>query len=467
MRKLRMPLVAEPVRLEGSAGLRGRRVVPAGDLEVTPLIADAELAAVLESAPGLGTAAWLGATGTPGWVETAAEAAGLKPDRIAADDTPIARLPDGELVGQAAAALYVVRDVSSAGLRDTLRAWSARAGLEDTALAVVYGGAEPVGEFDTAGESVEPGEVYSPLPLNAAQRDVVRRVRRERIVVVSGPPGNGKSHALVAAALDTVYRGGSVLVATQAPHAAEVLGELLSRYPGAEPVLFGDAERRDRFAQALAAGRPAGVQGRELQRRRDEVDAAAAAVGALEAGVGAALELERKAATMAVWEPLLAGLRAEAPRVFGGDFDVPKAKRLWLLGFSARCGSGGWPGSVPNGCRRCSRRSRPTARRRPWPLTAAPISVGSGRRCWPPTSGCAMRSARRCATPRRRLPGGAVTRCAPPVISGPRCAPGATGAVRPSRSSTGPRSCARCRCGWAPSPTSRTCCRRRQGCSTW
>ncbi|WP_345137169.1 ATP-binding protein [Dactylosporangium darangshiense] len=328
VRKLRMPLVAEPVRLEGSAGLRGRRVVPAGDLEVTPLIADAELAAVLESAPGLGTAAWLGATGTPGWVETAAEAAGLKPDRIAADDTPIARLPDGELVGQAAAALYVVRDVSSAGLRDTLRAWSARAGLEDTALAVVYGGAEPVGEFDTAGESVEPGEVYSPLPLNAAQRDVVRRVRRERIVVVSGPPGNGKSHALVAAALDTVYRGGSVLVATQAPHAAEVLGELLSRYPGAEPVLFGDAERRDRFAQALAAGRPAGVQGRELQRRRDEVDAAAAAVGALEAGVGAALELERKAATMAVWEPLLAGLRAEAPRVFGGDFDVPKAKRL-------------------------------------------------------------------------------------------------------------------------------------------
>src|SRR5258708_6424472 len=61
-------------------------------------------------------------------------------DRRAKDETPVSALPGDELLGQAIAALYVVRDVSSAGLRDTLRAWAARTGLEFTALAHVYGG---------------------------------------------------------------------------------------------------------------------------------------------------------------------------------------------------------------------------------------------------------------------------------------------------------------------------------------
>ncbi|WP_426503668.1 AAA domain-containing protein [Dactylosporangium sp. McL0621] len=317
-RTVRLPLLYEPVRLEGSGGrLRGYRVEPAGDLEVTPLIGDRGLAAALESAPGIGTAPWLAGSGTAAWVQAAAEGAGFKPARVGA----VAKLPEDELVGQAVAALYVARDVATPGLRDTLRAWSTRPGLELTALAQVYGDG-PAGD-DPAEE-----DVYSPLPLNDAQREVVRRVRRERIVVVSGPPGNGKSHAVVAAALDTVYRGGSVLVATQAGHAAEVLGGLLGRFPGAEPVLFGDAERRDRFALALTSGRPAGVAGKVLDGRRGEVRAAAAAVERLEAAIGAALDLERKAATMAVWEPLLAGLRAEAPRVFEAGFDVPKAQKL-------------------------------------------------------------------------------------------------------------------------------------------
>ena len=36
-------------------------MVPAGDLELTPLIADRALAARLEAAPGIGTAGWLAA----------------------------------------------------------------------------------------------------------------------------------------------------------------------------------------------------------------------------------------------------------------------------------------------------------------------------------------------------------------------------------------------------------------------
>ncbi|GAA0733558.1 AAA family ATPase [Dactylosporangium roseum] len=328
VRKLRLPLVAEPIRLERVG--RAYRIVPAGDLELTPLVTDRDLAAVLEAAPGLGTAAWLDTTGTVAWVATAAEAAGLKPDRIAKGATPIAGLPTSELLGQAIAGLFVARDVSSAGLRDTLRAWAARTGLEQTALAAVYG----TGQHHE--RSAETDDPVSPLPLNPAQREVVRRTRHEQVVVVSGPPGNGKSHAVVAAALDTVYRGGSVLVATQSAHAAEVLGELLGRYPGPEPVLFGNAERRDRFAVTLTAGLPGGTTTRQLHADEAAVAAARTAVAAVTAGLGAALDLERTAASLRTWEPLLAGLRAEAPRVFAAGFDVELARRLLRRGLLRR-----------------------------------------------------------------------------------------------------------------------------------
>ncbi|GGM54461.1 AAA domain-containing protein [Dactylosporangium sucinum] len=318
VKKLRVPLVAEPVRLERTG--RGYKIVAAGDLELSPLVTDRDLARTLEGAPGLGSAAWLGGVGTAAWVATAAGAAGFTPDRIAGDDTPLATLPTDELVGQAIAALFVARDVSAAGLRDTLRAWSTRAGLEHTALAAVYGAHTAAGEHD------EP--VVSPLPLNAAQREVVRRVRHEPVVVVSGPPGNGKSHAVVAAALDTVHRGGSVLVATQSAHAAEVLGELLARYPGPEPVLFGNTERRGRILAALTAGLPQGATGQQLRADEAAVEAAQRAVDAIANGIAAALDLERAAATMRTWEPLLAGLRAEAPKVFANDFDPDKTRKI-------------------------------------------------------------------------------------------------------------------------------------------
>jgi Mrp family chromosome partitioning ATPase len=135
-----------------------------------------------------------------------------------------------------------------------------RPGLEATALAAVYGtgaGTERV----EPGEGLEPAEApVSPLPLTGAQADVVRRARTAAVTVVSGPPGNGKSHAVAAAALDVVHRGGSVLVATQSPHAADVLADLLARYRGPVPVLFGDAERRTALAGDLAA-RAAGLVG--------------------------------------------------------------------------------------------------------------------------------------------------------------------------------------------------------------
>ena len=314
---VRLPLLVQPVRLE--RGLSGYRVVPAGDLELTALVEDAEVAAGLEAAPGIGTPGWLTAPGADAWIRTAAQAAGLPVGSV------VRKAPrpsaDADLTGVAAAALFVTRDVRVTGVRDTLLAWSRRPGLAGTALGAVYGVAEPAPVADRAGT-----ELLSPLPLNTRQREVIRRVRRERVVVVSGPPGNGKSHALVAAALDEVDRGGSVLVAVQSSAAVQALATLFGRYPVPTPVLFGDAEHREALVAHLEQG------GRERPPGEPAGDRPVAEAGQrvdrLRAALAAALELEERAAALPTWEPLLAALRADAPAAFDPGFDHRTARRL-------------------------------------------------------------------------------------------------------------------------------------------
>ncbi|MDG4797200.1 AAA family ATPase [Micromonospora sp. WMMD1082] len=340
-RRIRLPLLAQPVRLERHR--RGYWVEPAGDLELTPLIEDRDLAARLEAAPGLAGPGWLTATDTAGWITTAAEAAGLTVDAVV--PRPPRSVDDTVLTAVAAAAIFVSRDVSAGRFRDTLRGWAGRPGLPDTALSRLYLGtsgttADPTA--DATGDPVNGGtdDVLSPLPLNDAQREVVRRVRTEPVVVVSGAPGNGKSHALVAAALDAVGRGGSVLVATQSVHAAEVLGELLRRHPGPPPVLFGDAERRGAIAADLTGGVPAGVDDARLRADAAAVAAARDRVSAVRAGIVATLELERLAAALPGWQPLLPALSHDAPAVFEPGADLA-AIRAALDGAS-RDGDGWW-----------------------------------------------------------------------------------------------------------------------------
>ncbi|WP_310376485.1 DEAD/DEAH box helicase [Catenuloplanes atrovinosus] len=316
LRRVRVPLVSQPVRIE--RGLRNR-LLPAGDLEITPLLADRALAARFEEASGLGGPGWLTAPGTRAWISSLAWAAELPVRDVLSP--PVTKAPAEHLVAYAAAALYIARDVASTGPRDTLLTWANRTGLEHTALAAVYTGAP--GDA-TAAEQ----EVSSPLPLNAAQRTVVARTRSERVVVVSGPPGNGKSHAVVAAALDTVARGGSVLVATQSRHAAEVLGGLLERYPGPVPVLFGDAERRDEIATTLTSGLGEGVPPGRLAEDARAVDEAAAAVRRAEREITAALAREALAEELEDWLPLLPALRADVPAAFAPDADLQRARRL-------------------------------------------------------------------------------------------------------------------------------------------
>ncbi|WP_200207438.1 AAA domain-containing protein [Micromonospora coerulea] len=338
-RRVRLPLLAQPVRLERAR--RGYRVVAAGDLELTPLIEDRELAARLEAAPGLAGPGWLAAAGTTAWLTAAAEAAGLKLDGVVAK--PPRSVDDTVLTGVAAAAIFVTRDVLAGRLRDTLLSWAARPGLATTALTRLY--ADAAGRRDPRPSDDDPDrpdgdDVLSPLPLNAAQRDVVRRTRTEPVVVVSGAPGNGKSHTLVAAALDTVDRGGSVLVATQSVHAAQVLGDLLGRHPGPTPVLFGDAERRAAIAADLAGGAAAGADDGQLRADAAAVEAARSRVAAVRAGIVAALDEERMAATLPAWQPLLPALSHDAPGAFDPDAELTAIGTA--LTDATRGGAGWW-----------------------------------------------------------------------------------------------------------------------------
>ena len=344
-RRIRLPLLAQPVRLE--RGRRGYQVVAAGDLELTSLIEDRGLAARLEAAPGLAGPGWLTAPGTDAWISAAAEAAGLKVEAVVA--RPPRRIDDKSLTGVAAAAIFVTRDVFAGRLRDTLLNWAGRPGLADTALSRLYLDAAETADGTTADESGraavggtgrDEDELLSPLPLAAAQSEVVRRTRTETVVVVSGAPGNGKSHALVAAALDAVDRGGSVLVATQSVPAAQALGTLLGRYPGPPPVLFGDAERRETVAADLADGASGGVDDAQLRADAAAVTAARHRVTSVQADITAALEQERRAATLPGWQPLLPALSQDAPRVFEPDADLTAIRHA--LAGTNREGDGWW-----------------------------------------------------------------------------------------------------------------------------
>jgi hypothetical protein len=283
-------------------------------------------------------------------------------------------------------ALFVARDVLALDLANVLRSWAGTDGLERTALAAVYGadgpGSAAVAEasdphalavaavFPRAGIHLDPhrqrpgrggpapgdglaghlatdtapqrpgrggpapgdgssgplGEavptVRSPLPLSRAQQQVLARAQREPLVVVSGPPGSGKSHTVAAVAVDTVARGGSVLIATQSIHAADVIGDLMARQPGPDPILFGDAERRSDLATALAGGVEVGPPPGSLTQRGRAVGDALSRVTWLEAAIADALDQERRAGDAARWEPLLPALVDLAPGAFDTDADL-------------------------------------------------------------------------------------------------------------------------------------------------
>lgn len=72
------------------------------------------------------------------------------------------------------------------------------------------------------------GEIYSPLPLNQKQRDIIDRVDRNAQTIVQGPPGTGKTHTAAALLSHLLAQGKRVLVTA---HTDRALGEVRSKLP--------------------------------------------------------------------------------------------------------------------------------------------------------------------------------------------------------------------------------------------
>ncbi|HEY0638927.1 MAG TPA: hypothetical protein VGD67_14855, partial [Pseudonocardiaceae bacterium] len=239
------PLVSWPVRLRTVPG-GGVELEVAGDLETTRLVADRERADALAEGVRFGGGELADdseMTTLPvlsAWIREVAAAAGhpevtVEPPGV----NPLTRRTPG-LAAVAGLVLYVGRVPNPVSAQETLRAWSRREDLDRTALAALYTTpehADTVPEHATAVRAPEAGspppdaaaDVVGPLPLSAAQRGVVLAARTAPVTAVSGPPGCGKTHTLVALALDAVARGDSVLLATRSRHAAEVIGDMLRR----------------------------------------------------------------------------------------------------------------------------------------------------------------------------------------------------------------------------------------------
>lgn len=330
------PLLWQPVRVRRQAfGRQGFTLSAAGDVHLTSLVDDPRRAAHLETQAEFGRGAFAqGEDATTalvqrlprlhGWIKEVVAAAGFDPPRLlGAEADPMAHRDDERLVAVVGTGVFVSREVTAIDLVGTLRNWSGYEGLDGTAFRALYDDPPPGrGESD---DEAAPTVVRSPLPLTERQADVVRMARRETITVVSGPPGTGKSHVVAAVATDAVARGRSVLVATQSEYAAEVLGDLLARYPGPSPVLFGDAERRRAMAKTLADGLPPAPRQGELRRLEAEATEAERRVARLESLIGRMLEREAQAHASEGDAPVVPMLSGLVPGAFDPETDVAAA----------------------------------------------------------------------------------------------------------------------------------------------
>ncbi len=218
----------------------------------------------------------------PDWVKTAARASGWNRDDLAnlfsADDGLGLRADDfvekirvavasqirGRVVGEDlecqldgsaqgiydSAAIFLPTDSSfTAGAArdlDAIAAWP-RERIARTALAAVLG---------VDGEnSADPVAAIDAVPLNKEQLKAVRGACEAPLTVVTGPPGTGKSQAIVSMAASILAAGGSVLVASKNHQALDAvedrLGSLAPDVPFSVRTLNPSEETDTGFSDAL------------------------------------------------------------------------------------------------------------------------------------------------------------------------------------------------------------------------
>lgn len=284
-----LPLLSQPVRIQGTSLVSAgevRSVVPASrsrdrrDLETIPIQARGLAGKAHPTQEAINNL-----YAVRRWIRSLATAAGYpEPEMVSPDNHPVEMRDGDRFVAVVGAGLFVARDLQDVTSFESLMSWSKKSGLDRTAFRSVYDGTPGSSSRDASDDTL-----MVPLPLSVPQRQIVVRARTERLTAVSGPPGNGKSHALVATALDAVARGERVLVATKSDQALAVLGRLFTRYPGPTPVLFGDAEDREAITERLASSVSGMLDQKKGEVARGRLTAALADRRSLELALAALL----------------------------------------------------------------------------------------------------------------------------------------------------------------------------------
>ncbi|MGN6693209.1 MAG: AAA domain-containing protein, partial [Aquihabitans sp.] len=347
-----IPLISRPVRLSsesiarattrsvingaanGPGSLHPQLTLKAdGEAELIPLIDDLDLRADLLEHAEFGRGGFAGQEPSPAlvrrmpalwkWVEQAAHESGLAEGRIALDtQNPL------DIVGKVAGvravvggAVYAAAEAPRPIAAAALKSWSQVEGIAASSFGTLYPDPSRAHE-DLAAPSAGPTDaVLSPFVLSPSQQRVVAAARTRRLTVVSGAPGNGKTHAVAAVALDHVARGQSVLVATRSRFAARSIADLIHRVPGPNALRFGDIVEGSSVVDELndhLLDAPATDAAGDLARARAVRDAAATTVRT-------ALELEALAADA---PSSIAAMRVTAPRCFDLDADLDELDRL-------------------------------------------------------------------------------------------------------------------------------------------
>jgi AAA domain-containing protein len=323
------PLVSQPVVLDRNL-TRGTSLTlrPVGEMELTPLVGDADRGARLEQNPQFGGGALDPGSGSEitarlprlqSWIREVVAACGLPPvaEILAPDDDPLDQRSRLGLVACVGSLLYASRDVSGPPLAAPLREWAAARGIGGTAFAAVYGHGQPAPV-----DAHDP--LDSPFPLSPVQLAAASRPRHERLTVVSGPPGSGKTHTVAAIAVDAVSRGWSVLLAAPSAHAADAVTDVLAGRPGPVPIRFGRAQDDDVATSATEAG----TTNAQVRAAENALAEARARQAMVERAVADRLEHERQAAAATGWDTVLPELTEMAPRAFHAGTDPARLAAL-------------------------------------------------------------------------------------------------------------------------------------------
>lgn len=185
--------------------------------------------------------------------------------RVAGED--LASQLDGSAQGiYDSAAIFLPTDSSftagSARDLDTIATWP-RERIARSALSAVLGIGSP--------NNAEPVAAIDAVPLNKEQLRAVRGACEASLTVVTGPPGTGKSQAIVSMAASILAAGGSVLVASKNHQALDAvedrLGSLAPDVPFSVRTLNPTDETDTGFSKALKA-----LLENENRSRRTPVD---------------------------------------------------------------------------------------------------------------------------------------------------------------------------------------------------